>query len=283
MVIDVLYQDQTKSEILTLDYVFVDSLLYAQALMPLNNRRSTMEVKPQWGRAIVHASIGILIIVFGQILPLSDDEKITIALVVGGTLSFLDLGVRLPLYYWVVIREWHPRGFWSVVRRGFLWLERHLLIKTKVMRAHERGIPMTAVHFTLGVIIPLLCGIPVWAVVPAVAIFAFGDPAAREVGLRYGVSLVKAGSTKTWEGFLAFTAAGLIGVIATLILHRQFPLYPHDIANEMLALALIMGVALQGLVELVCVKNGRILSHIFDDNFVVPAVGSFTIYIIATL
>lgn len=242
-----------------------------------------MEVKPQWGRAIVHASIGVLAIVFGQMLPLCEREKVSIALVVGGTLSFLDLGVRLPLYYWVATREWQPSGLKSVVRRVFLWLERHLLIKTKVMRAHERGIPMTAVHFTLGVIVPLLCGIPVWAVVPAVVIFAFGDPAAREIGLRYGTSLVKTGGTKTWEGFLAFTFAGMVGGVTTLLLHREFPLYPHDITDEAIALALLVGVIVQGLVELVCVKNGRVLSYVFDDNFVVPAVGSFTICFIATL
>lgn len=235
----------------------------------------------EWGRAVVHASIGLLALICGQMLPFSESEKVHVALVVGVTLSTLDLGVRLPLYYWLVHRrEWEPRS--SKLKKLFLLLEDRLLLRTKILRMHERGMPATAAHFTLGVMIPLMIGIPIWAVVPAVVMFGFGDPAARLSGIKFGVRRVWKQGTKTWAGLAGYFYAASFSGLLSVALQDAFPLYPTYLSTVRLVIAVLITAACTAFFESMCDKGGDLFSKIVDDNFLVPCVGSVAFYAVAT-
>ncbi len=235
------------------------------------------KIEAQWGRAFLHASIGLIALVCGQILPFSVSDKVEVALVVGVTLSVLDLGVRLPLYYWLVHGQgWRPRP--SRFRTTFLMLEDRLLLRTNILREQERGMPATAVHFTLGVLGPLVIGIPIWAVVPAVVMFGFGDPTARLAGIKFGGRKVWADGTKTWAGALGYFYAASFAGLVTIILQAEFPLYPPSVPITRLVGAVLITAALSSYFESMCEKGNSLFSKIIDDNFLVPCAGSVAFY-----
>jgi len=241
--------------------------------------------KLQVGRAMFHTSFGVFAIIFGMVLPFHDEEKITIAFIFGGGISVLDILVRLPLYHFFV-RSWKDTGqpFFQViwVRNIFLFLEKWLLIYPNIIRESERGKPSSSIHFAVGVLVPLLIGIPLWAVVPSVVIFSFGDPAARLMGMRLGTKKMWSSGTKTWEGFIGYCFAGGIGGSLTIILNQWFPLYPAN--QSTLTSALVVGfvTCVSAYFESMCEKDGSLMSEFIDDNLLAPFVGSVAFYAIAT-
>lgn len=243
-------------------------------------------IKLQWGRAFFHASFGVLALLFGQVLSITESEKIQAALCVGGGFTVLDIGVRLPIYYWLVHkkeRRLRSSRIRNGIRSGFLWLEDRLLIRTGILRAHERGLPTTSVQFALGVLIPIWIGIPLWSVVPAVVIFGFGDPAARLMGMAFGTRTVWKDGMKTWVGFVGYCYAGTVIGLITVLLHKSFPLYPIHTSDFQLIIAVLVTAMVGAFFELLCEKDGALISQLFDDNFVVPFVGSVAFYAIATV
>ncbi len=243
------------------------------------------KIMSQVGRAIFHGSIGIIAIIFGMVLPLRDGEKVTVALVFGGVISFFDICIRIPLYHFFV-RNWkdtgQPRFRVPWLSRTFLFLEKWLLIKTGVIRKSERGKPATAIHFTLGIIIPLVIGVPLWAVVPAVVIFAFGDPAARLSGIAWGKKLVWEGGTKTWVGAIFYFYLGLITGLITVVLDRWFPLYPPQYSELSIIGAVIAATLVSAYFESLCEKGTTLFAELLDDNFLAPFSGSMAFYAFAT-
>ena len=223
----------------------------------------------------------MIALVFGQILPFSVGDKVRVAAYVGGAFMILDLLVRLPLYYWLVHgSDWKPRT--SRLEAWFLFLEDRLLIRTNILREHERGVPATAVHFALGVLTPLSIGIPMWAVVPAVVIFGFGDPSARVVGKKFGGSVVWRGGTKRWTGMLGYFYVGSILGLMTVLLQSEFPLYPTGFSTSSLTISVILTAAVGAYFESLCEKDSSMFSKIVDDNFVVPFVGAVAFYAFVT-
>ncbi len=244
------------------------------------NRRITSQV----GRALFHSSIGVIAIIFGMILPFRDAEKVTAALIFGGGISFCDICVRVPLYHFFV-RSWkdtgRPRFRVPWLSRTFLFLENWLLIKTGVIRKSERGKPATAIHFTMGIMIPLLIGIPLWAVVPAVVIFAFGDPSARLSGIAWGKKPVWNGGTKTWVGAVTYVNVGLFVGLVTVLLNHTYPLYPPQFSDFTISCAVVVSALISGYFEVLCEKGDSLVAEILDDNFLAPLSGSVAFYAIA--
>ncbi len=243
------------------------------------------KITSQVGRAVFHASIGVIAIIFGMILPFRDDEKVAAALIFGGGISAFDICIRIPLYHFFV-RNWKDTGqpYFRVpwLSRTFLFLEKWLLIQTGVIRSSERGKPATAIHFTVGIIIPLAIGVPLWAVVPAVVIFAFGDPAARLSGIAWGKKPVWKGGTKTWIGAIGYFYTGVITGLITVVLDWWFPLYPSSYSDLSVACAVVAATLVSGYFESLCEKGTTLFAELFDDNFLAPLSGSMAFYAVAT-
>ncbi len=247
---------------------------------------STNKSAMEWNRAFLHAGvIGVLAIVVGQLLPFTEWEKISWAERVGWGLTFVDVLVRIPLYhYFVKGRECETRPWRVRVKKIFLILEAPLLRFGLIREDSEREFPTTVVHATLGILLSIGIGLPLWSVVPAVLIFGFGDPAARLVGVRIGGRLFwKRGSKKTWSGVLGYFYVGSFAGLLTAFLQPEYPLYPPEIfSGARIAAAVLVTAAVGAFFESMCEKDGTWFSKMFDDNLVVPFVGSVAFYAIAT-
>ncbi len=240
----------------------------------------------EWNRAFLHAGvIGVLAIVVGQVLPFTEWEKIAWAERVGWGLTFVDVLVRIPLYhYFVKGRERETRPWRVRVKKIFLILEAPLLRFGLIREDSEREFPTTVVHATLGILLSIGIGLPLWAVVPAVLIFGFGDPAARLSGVRFkGKLFWGQGSKKTWSGVLGYFYVGSFAGLLTAFLQPEYPLYPPEIfSGARIAAAVLVTAAVGAFFESMCEKDGTWFSKLFDDNLVVPFVGSVAFYAIAT-
>lgn len=240
----------------------------------------------EWNRAFFHAGvIGVLAIVVGQILPFTESEKIAWAQRVGWTLTFMDVLVRIPIYHFFVKGREHETRPWRVrVKKIFLVLEAPLLRFGLIREESEREFPTTVVHATLGILLSIGIGLPLWAVVPAVLIFGFGDPAARLVGVRFrGKLFWNQGGKKTWAGVCGYFYVGSFAGLITAFLQPEYPLYPPDIFSPgRIAVAVIVTAAVGAFFESMCEKDGTWFSKMFDDNLIVPFVGSVAFYAIAT-
>jgi dolichol kinase len=225
---------------------------------------------------------GVLAIVFGQILPVGEEIKVEWARSIGFWVVGLDLFFRLPWYYISVHGQKEDEGgLWRrMVRKIFLFLEYHLLRRWEILRDHERGIPSTVVPFVLGFMIPLWLGAPLYPVMVGVIVLGFGDPAAREIGLRYGKDKVFNGGKKSKQGFWAFVGISFVAVMVSLNLDQCFPVYPADHSIQIFN-ALTIGVLAGGLAEIGHELVERVTESIpskllkgslrllFDDNFLV--------------
>jgi dolichol kinase len=247
---------------------------------------STEKSAMEWNRAFFHAGvIGVLAIVVGQILPFSEKEKIAWAERVGWTLTCIDVLVRIPVYhYFVKGRERETRPWRVRVKKIFLVLEAPLLRFGLIREENEREFPTTVVHATLGILLSIGIGLPFWAVVPAVLIFGFGDPAARLSGVRFKGKLVwEQGTKKTWAGVCGYFYVGSFAGLFTAFLQPEYPLYPlHIFSPGRIAAAVIVTAAVGAFFESMCEKDGTWFSKMFDDNLVVPFVGSVAFYAVAT-
>jgi len=244
-----------------------------------------VKTNPQVGRALFHTSGGIFAIIFGMVLPIYDDEKVTLAFIVGGSIVALDILFRLPIYHFFV-RSWKDTGqpLFQVtwVRSIFLFLEKWLLIYPNIIRESERGKPSSSIHFMVGALIPLLIGIPLWAVVPSVVIFSFGDPAARLIGMGWGKRKVWKGGTKTWMGFVGYCYIGATAGVITIILNEWFPLYPATQTILTSVLAVGAATCVGAYFEAMCERDGSLVAELIDDNLLAPLVGSVVFYTVAT-
>lgn len=239
-----------------------------------------------WGRVIFHAGfIGVLAIVLGQIVPVPDGEKVAWANRIGWSITGFDILFRLPLYYLFVNeqkRTGQPIIRVRAVKQIFEFLEKWLLIKPGILRTEERGLPTTVVHATLGIILSLELGLPLWAVVPAVVIFGFGDPAARVFGKSIGGAVMWEGGTKRWAGIWGYFSVGSLAGLLTIFFNSEHVLYPSTLPASRLILAVLVTAAISAYFESLCEKDGTMFSRIVDDNLVLPFVGSVTFYAIAT-
>ena len=240
--------------------------------------------KSQPARAIFHVTFGTLAIVVGQILPIDEATKIDVARKVCYWAIGLDIFFRLPLYH-LFIRGKDPEEgslMVRVARKTCLFLEKWLLIKTKIIREGERHLPTSVVPFATGVLIVIELGLPTYAIIPGIVILGFGDPTAREVGIPYGASKVWRGGVKSWQGFIAFVLVSYAVSLVSLYLDRSgFPVYPEGSAG-LIDVTIIFAALAGGVAELaeewihLRIPN-KLFQSLVDDNLLIPVTASLTV------
>ncbi len=252
----------------------------------MTNARPETEPEVGWGRAFWHMCFGVAAIVLGQVIQSDDAYKVSFARWVCGFAVGADLLVRLPLYHLFV----KPTDVthWGRVRRGLrivcMFLEEWLLIKPKILRPKEREKPATVVPFALGVLIPIQCGFPLWAVMLGVIVLGFGDPWARVIGLKSQWKPILENGGKTWSGFWGFILVASAAVVFSGILDWWFPVYPTENFGQLLA-AMTAAVFVGGFAELLqelikaLTEDWRqwlrwFVRFVFDDNLMIPIVVS---------
>lgn len=254
-------------------------------------------------RALWHILFGILTILYGQVLPVTLYGKIIFVRVVGGAIVLADLCIRLPLYHFLIkptdtdVSGWGSRRLWW--RKKLIPVEA-FLVRIKWIRQHERGFPAAAMPFFLGVLLPLECGVPLYAAMTGIVVLGFGDPSAREFAVwlerKKGMDLhrVWGGQKgKTWEGYLGFVLAATGAVLFTVLIDIKYGVYPIEHPFQ-LSVALVLGVYAGGLAELldeIVVRKTRgwapmlrrCIHLVFDDNFIIPVVTSSVITLVMAI
>ena len=253
--------------------------------------------KSEMLRALWHALFGVMAIIIGQVIPGEDDTKIRLVRWVGGVIVVLDVFIRLPLYHYFIkpldkdVRHWGTIRM--KIREVCILLEDVILIKTRILRPTEREFLATATPFVLGILIPLEFGAPLYAAMVGIIVLGFGDPAARETGVRIGINKVRENGKKSWEGFWGFVIVAGTAVIISMILDWPFPTYPCCQLGQ-LTLALVLGVFTGAFAELfdelVDAKTEKLgkwsrkmLRLFFDDNFAIPVTTASVIALVMAI
>lgn len=251
-------------------------------------------------RAVLHALAGILAILFGHIVPMEDASKLALVYQIGCVFVAADIVIRFPWYHLFIKPQ--EVNDWGLVRRGIrrlgIFLEKWILLKTKILRLEERAFLSTTTPFFLGILIPITLGVPLYAVMVGIIVLGFGDPAAREVAIwiyqKFGVRhQVRENGKKTWQGFWGFIASAGVAVLVSVILDWPFPVYPDGEMGQ-LVLALLLGIFAGAFAELadeilesktrsLGTWTRKMLLLFFDDNLTIPVTTACVVWLVMAI
>ncbi|MBU0661039.1 hypothetical protein KKG22_02555 [Patescibacteria group bacterium] len=221
-----------------------------------------------WKRMMFHIPVGPLSVVLLQMLHLST-SIIDWMLHVGVALyvSFVEILRLIGHYYW------EKRDGQTCSNRLFCWwYQKHTwFVKTSqkygILRDHELGSPTASLWYIVGVYVTYLV-FPPWIVVPALMLLAFGDPAARFVGISLKGKKYPWWGNKSLEGsFIGFFTLGIVAASASVLLNDYFLFYP--LGGTKTFIMVSIGAFVGMLTE---VWSGRF------DNFFIPFASSIAMY-----
>jgi len=281
----------------------------------LHKEKKAKEKKASKGRTIFHGMVGIVTILLAHFSGLSEIEQVAFAETASWWGFCLDV-MRCVLYR-ILISRWYTAfcnrklefrnpvlatvSVLVLLARWFKWfalLLEKILRKLGILREYERDTLSALTPFALGIHVPLMLGVPVYAVVAGVIILSFGDPAARERAKRRAkkesepLPTVFEGGKKTWMGYRGFCEFSALGIVASSALDLAgFKVYP-EVHFLIIIIGFAAGITLSGLAEIgqewvekkinkIRITSVRwLLNLLLDDNFVVPATAAISIGVI---